>query len=95
MKRSVKRRPEPARIPRGYSPRRGFPGRYAVSVPECAEWLHVTEQHVTNLIDRGELIAINVAVGECDRRLWRIPVRGLAAFIRRRNNAGRYLQFHA
>lgn len=59
-------------------------GRAVLSVREVAGALHVTEQHVVNLITEGRLKAVNVGngPGKNPRASWRIPVSAWDAYIR-------------
>ena len=64
-----------------------FPGRATLYVHEAARILSVSRRHVTDLIEEGNLIAINVAGQNTSaRKFWRIPVESLAAFLRKRNS---------
>ena len=58
--------------------------RTVLYVGEVALKLRVTEQHVLDLIDEGQLIAVNV--GGAGRKFWRIPVEAYDAFLARRNS---------
>ena len=46
--------------------------------------LRVTEQHVLDLIEEGQLRAVNV--GGNDRKFWRVPVEAYEAFLERRHS---------
>lgn len=61
-----------------------FPGRRALYVAEVAEKLSVTEQHVRDLIEGGELQAVNV--GDDSRKFWRIPTEAYEHFLKRRHS---------
>jgi excisionase family DNA binding protein len=50
-----------------------FPGRTVVNLKECAAKLGVTDQHILNLIELGELGAVDVGTGKI--RHYRIPVK--------------------
>jgi len=66
-------------------------GRTVLYVREVASALHVTEQHVINLITEGRLRAINIGNGlksrdrrkasKTAREYWRIPVSAWNAYI--------------
>lgn len=56
-----------------------FAGRSTLRVPEVAEALCCTEQHVLNLIDRGKLDATNIGNGS--RGHWRILVSSFDQFV--------------
>ena len=63
-----------------------WPGRTVLNVREVAATLHITEQHVANLIAEGRLRAINIGNGVKTRRsnardFWRIPVSAWDAYI--------------
>ena len=58
-----------------------FAGRKTLYVSEVAKDLRVTEQHVRNLIEEGNLLAINV--GTNDRKFWRIPVEEYERFLKK------------
>ena len=60
--------------------------RTVLYVSEVAEKLEVTDQHVIDLIEEGQLNAINVGGGL--RKFFRIPVHEYEAFLRRRHSAG-------
>lgn len=74
-----------------------FPGRTTLYVIEVARVLGMVENQVLDLIESGELEAINIASGlrsdanpsgsKTPRRYWRIPVSAYDAFIDRRRNA--------
>ena len=63
-----------------------FPGRKMLYVAEVAERLELTEQAIRDLIDEGQLHAINVGGG--DRKFWRIPVPAFDRFLKQRSSAG-------
>lgn len=56
-------------------------GQRVLTVSEAAALFHVTEQHIQNMIDSGELEAINLGIGP--RKMWRIPPEAIAAFRKR------------
>ncbi|HXG49096.1 MAG TPA: helix-turn-helix domain-containing protein [Methylomirabilota bacterium] len=58
--------------------------RRVLLVSEVAAKLRVTEQHVLDLIEEGQLQAINI--GGADRKYWRIPVEAWRAFTRSRHS---------
>jgi len=58
-----------------------FPGRTVLYVREVAEKLRVTDRHVTNLIEAGQLRALNVATGA--KKSWRIPVPWYRDYVKR------------
>jgi len=68
---------------RGVRSDRLWPGRTVLYVREVAQALHVTEQHVINLITEGRLRAVNIANGlkKTRREHWRIPVTAWDLFI--------------
>lgn len=53
-----------------------------LKVPEVARRIGCTAEHVVNLIERGELVAVDISVGE--RAMYRIAPAELDAFIARR-----------
>lgn len=57
------------------------PGRAVLLVNECAEMLRVNAQHITNQIEEGKLIAINV--GGSTRKFYRVPVEAWEAWLRK------------
>lgn len=61
-----------------------FPGRRVLCVAEVAERLRITEQHVIDLIDEGQLRAVNI--GGASRKFYRIPVEAYEAFLRSRDS---------
>lgn len=60
-------------------------GRTKLYVSEVAIQLQVTSRHVIDLIEEGELKAVNVA-GAGERNSWRVPVEALEEFERRKGN---------
>ena len=62
-----------------------FSGRSVLNVRECADKLSVTDQHIKNLIEEGELGAINAA-GPGERKLYRVPAAEWAKFLSRRSS---------
>lgn len=80
------------------APHAVFPGRRTLYVQEVAEHLKITSQHVLNLIELGELKAVNIASdisggptdGKSRRasaRHYRIPVSALDEFLQARRNS--------
>lgn len=72
-----------------------FPGRLNLYVAEVASKLQVTNQHILNLIEAGEIDAINIAKdikggttksGRTKSEFWRIPVAAYDALIEARRN---------
>jgi excisionase family DNA binding protein len=61
-----------------------FPGRTVLYVAEVASRLKVTEQHVCDLIEEGQLHAINLGGGT--RNFWRIPVKAYEDFLQKRSS---------
>lgn len=61
-----------------------FPGRSSLYVSEVAEKLSVTEQHVLDLLEEGQIGGINVGGGS--RNFWRIPVPEYEKFLKKRSN---------
>ena len=86
---AAERQGEPAL--RGLHAEQLWAGRTVLYVREVARALHVTEQHVINLITEGRLRAINVGNGlksadrpkgsKTAREYWRIPVSAWDAYI--------------
>jgi hypothetical protein len=73
-------RPVPSKTP-------PFPRKKDVlTVKEFAEAWGVTETHIGNLIESGELMAINVSNRNSPRKNWRIPVEGYALFVAGRSS---------
>ena len=64
-------------------PSLSFPGRKALTVGEIAAVLDVCENHVLNLIESGQLIAINV--GCASKHHPRIPIEAWHRFLKSRN----------
>ncbi len=62
-----------------------LPGRKVLTVGEVSERLRVTIQHVIDLIDEGQLDAINL--GGAGRRHYRIPVEAYEKFLAKRCSA--------
>lgn len=60
-----------------------FPGRTVLYVWEIAQKLGGTVQHYLNLVDTGELVAIDTAsrAGGKTRRMLRVPVESYRNFI--------------
>jgi len=77
--------PADERALRGVLSQELWAGRTVLYVREIARALHVTEQHVVNLITEGRLRAINVGNGvsssKATRDYWRIPVGAWDAYI--------------
>jgi len=63
-----------------------FPGRSSLYVGEVAGKLGITDQHVIDLLEEGQLGGVNVGGGS--RNFWRIPVPEYEKFLRRRSNVG-------
>lgn len=62
-----------------------FPSdRKVLTVAEVASRLDVTEQHVIDLIEEGQIQAINIGGGA--KRFWRIPKEGYEQFLRARHS---------
>ena len=61
-----------------------FPGRASLYVSEVADKLGVTNQHVIDLLQEGQLGGVNVGGGT--RNFWRIPVPEYEKFLKRRSN---------
>ena len=59
--------------------------QYVFTITEVARRLGVSDMHVGNLIDGGDLEAINVA-GRGPRKAWRIPREALERFQARFRN---------
>lgn len=56
-------------------------GRSSLTVKEVASRLHCTPRHICDLIDEGELVALNIA-GRCASRMTaRIPVESYRDFV--------------
>jgi hypothetical protein len=71
---------------RGLLSKELWPQRTVLYVREVAATLHITEQHVANLISEGRLRAVNIRNGVKTRRsnsrdYWRIPVSAWDAYI--------------
>lgn len=58
-----------------------FPGRVTLMVDEIAERLGVTAQHILDLVEEGELVAVDLAGKGASRRTVRIPVESYRTFI--------------
>ena len=70
-----------------------FPGRTTLYVAEVAKALSITEQQVINLIESGDLGAVNISAGmktfvegKVPRSHQRIPVSAFDEFVRNRKN---------
>ena len=79
-------------VPRGdgswvVTPGRPVAGPEVYTVAEVAERLKVDEQHVRDLIDEGEMAAVNIGNGK--RKRWRVAREELERFKERRRNFGR------
>lgn len=59
-----------------------FPGRRSLYVSEVAKELGVTDQHIIDLIEEGQIGAVNVGGGK--RNYWRIPVSEFEKFLKSR-----------
>lgn len=55
-------------------------------IPEAAKRLAVSEAHLRNMIDRGEIDAIHVGRPNARRRTWRISVAAMDAFLAERTD---------
>lgn len=67
-------------------PSLAFPeDRKVLYVGEVAMKLRCTEQHVSDLIEEGQLQGVNIA-GPGQRKCWRIPVEAYEAFLERRHS---------
>lgn len=64
-------------------PSLAFPGRKALTVAEIATVLDVCENHVLNLIEAGQLVALNVGCGS--KKHPRVPIESWHAFLKSRN----------
>lgn len=60
--------------------------RTVLYVSEVAEKIGVTEQHVIDLIEEGQLGAVNVGGTINGRKYWRIPVAEYEKFLKQRQN---------
>jgi hypothetical protein len=65
-----------------------FDARPALSVADYARSRRIDRHKVTDLIDAGELQAIDVSSPGSRKRIWRIPVAAIEAFEARRSSAG-------
>lgn len=73
-----------------------FPGRTSLRVVEVAKALAMTERQVADLIDEGELVAVDISSGmlstenpkgkRTSRSAWRIPVSAFDEFINQRKS---------
>lgn len=63
-----------------------FPTRTTLHLQEVAKFLTMTDQQVSNLIEDGELAAVNIAGRLSSRKAWRIPSGTLQEFIDRRKS---------
>jgi hypothetical protein len=65
-----------------------FPGRTVLMISEVAKALRCTETHVRDLIDEGQLVAVDIASpithGNKPRQCLRIPVSSYDNFVRAR-----------
>jgi hypothetical protein len=63
-----------------------FKGRTVLYVHEVAKALGITEQHVGNLVDDGQLAALNLSgIGnKSRRRCLRIPIESYRQFVAKR-----------
>lgn len=73
-----------------------FPGRTTLYVHEVVRALSLSENQVIDLIESGDLAAVNIASGlqsagnpngsKTPRKYWRIPVSAFDAFVAQRKN---------
>ena len=61
-----------------------FPGRTALRPDEISGKLGVTTQHILDLVEEGELVAIDVAGKDARRRCLRVPVEAYRDWLCRR-----------
>jgi len=61
-----------------------FPGRKMLYVSEVAQRLEVTDQHVLDLIDEGQIGAVNIGGGQ--RKFWRVPATEFEKFLKSRSS---------
>jgi len=64
------------------------PSKFVFTVQEVADRLDTSWEHVSGLIDSGEILAFNVAGVGSTREVWRIPREALEKFIAKRSNTG-------
>jgi len=68
------------------TPSLDFPQRTVLTVRECAGALQVTEQQIINLIELGQLRALNVGSGH-SKRCYRIPRGSWLGFLLERDTS--------
>lgn len=61
-----------------------FPGRVTLTVDEIATRLGATTQHILDLIEEGELVAVDLSGKGATRRYCKIPVEAYREFIVKR-----------
>jgi len=61
-----------------------FRGRSLLYVHEVAKLLMVTGRHVRDLIEEGQIVAVNVAGGSLKH--WRVPLTEVRRFLLMRNS---------
>lgn len=61
-----------------------FPGRTTVQLWEIADRLNWTVRHLLNLVDSGDLVALDGACTGAGRRSLRVPIECYRAFILKR-----------
>lgn len=61
-------------------------GRTTLRVDEVAAVLNVTREHVNNLIEAGELTAIQLQRKTGTRNCWRIPLLAVSEFLCKRSS---------
>lgn len=59
------------------------PFRKPLRIEAVADALNCSRQHVIDLIDEGQLRAINLAIAKSPRRAYRIPVEAFEDYLRR------------
>ncbi len=74
-----------------------FPGREFIYVLEVARVLSISENQVIDLIESGELVAVNIASrlysdqhpkgSKTPRAYWRVSVKHLTAFLQARKSS--------
>jgi hypothetical protein len=73
-----------------------FPGRVTLYLYEVAVALSCTPEHVANLIEKGELAALDIRSTPTPvkkgrhcaavRKFWRVPVSGFEQFVKKRSS---------